>query len=300
MKNKRLLSNFFLFMTAFIWGIAFVSQRKGMEAVGPFTFVASRYFLSSVFLYILLFMRKKKTAEEKQSEDKHLVIKASLCCGFCLTCGALLQQFGLVFTTAGKAAFITTMYILLLPVIGIFFGKKCTKQTSFSVVLGAVGLYLLTMKEGFTIQRGDFVILIGAFFWAFHILSVDHFLSKGVDPLKLSFGQMLVIFSVSFVFTFLFEKPSIDGLKEAAIPIIYSGIFSGGLGFTFQILGQKDAEPVVASIIMSLEAAFGAIAGAILLHEKMLPKELLGSILLFSAVILSQIKLKKEDKKTSA
>lgn len=295
MKNKKMASNLLLLLTAFIWGVAFVSQKKGTESVGPFTFVSARYLLSAIFIFILIKIRDRKNPPQKYtSEQKSNTLKAIISCGICISGGAILQQFGLVFTTAGKAAFITSLYILILPIVGIFMGKKIHLQSWIAVLLGAIGLYLLTVKEGFTIQQGDFVVLIGALFWAGHILFIDHAMQKDVDALVLSCGQMVVVFIISMILMLIFESPDIESLKEAFVPIFYAGVFSGGLGFTFQIIGQKNADPVVASILMSMESAFGAISGAIILGERMVPKELFGSVLLFSAVILSQLNFEKK------
>lgn len=292
MHNKKLFSNIILLITAVIWGSAFVAQRIGMDSIGPFTFNAVRFLMSSIFVLLLTLALSKKNPEPKvEPASRKTLFQAILICGFCIFGGTTLQQYGLVFTTAGKAAFITTLYILLIPILGIFLGRKNSPLTWLAIGIGAVGLFLLCIKQDFTIDKGDFIVLIGAFFWSFHVLTIDHFLQKGVNPFLLSLGQMLVVFVLSTVAAFLFETPELSGIKNAIVALLYTGILSGGVGYTFQIIGQRHADPVVASLIMSTEAAFGTIAGFLFLHEMMTGREITGSVLLFAAVLLSQLKV---------
>lgn len=291
MNNKKLFSNIILLITAIIWGSAFVAQRIGMDSIGPFTFNAVRFLMSSIFVLLLTSVLSKMNPEPKsESASRKTLFQAILVCGLCIFGGTTLQQYGLVFTTAGKAAFITTLYILLIPILGIFLGRKNPLLTWIAIAVGAVGLFLLCIKQDFTIDKGDFIVLIGAFFWSFHVLSIDHFLQKGINPFLLSLGQMLVVFILSTAAAFLFETPEVAGIKNAVVALLYTGILSGGVGYTFQIIGQRHADPVVASLIMSTEAAFGTIAGFLFLHERMTGREILGSVLLFAAVLLSQLK----------
>lgn len=297
MKNKRMLSNILLAITSIIWGSAFVSQRVGVEANGPFTFNAARYILSAVFIFTLeriFHSRNIKKNPELANEKDPIPWFAMITCGTIMFFAATLQQVGIVYTSAGKAAFITTLYILLIPIIGIFLGKKTRVLTWVAVFVGAAGLALLTLKENFSIEKGDFIVLIGAFFWAFHILAIDYFLSKDADPLKLSYGQLFVVAIFSTVCTVALETPTVSGLVSAIPAILFAGIMSGGVGYTFQIIAQKNTEPVIASLILSTEAAFGALAGWLFLGELMTSKEILGCILMFVAIILSQLPSKDE------
>ena len=268
MKNKKLFANVILFTTAVIWGSAFVAQRIGMDSIEPFTFNAVRFLLSILFVLLLTLILAKKNPEHKKtsSSSRKTLFQGILVCGLCLFCGTTLQQYGLVFTTAGKAAFITTLYILLIPILGFFLGRRNSDLTWTAIGIGAVGLFLLCIKQNFTIAKGDFIVLIGAFFWSAHVLTIDYF---------------------------LFETPQAEGVKNAIGALLYTGILSGGVGYTFQIIGQRYADPVVASLIMSTESAFGALAGFLLLNEVMTKREFVGSLLLFAAVLLAQMKTER-------
>ncbi len=312
MDNKKLTGNLFLLMTALIWGLAFVAQRVGMDYVGRFTFTAIRFWLGvAVLLPVLYFMNKKEARELKDSEEtappltpeekaknrKSLMVAGGTC-GTVLFAASILQQYGLVFTTAGKTGFITALYIVLVPVAGLFLKQRPGIQCWIGVAVGTAGLYFLTITESFTIAWGDFVVLIGAFFWAAHVLSIDHF-NPYVNSIKLALTQFVVCASWSTIGMFLFENPTFDALLSGAVPILYAGILSCGGGFTFQILGQKHTSPTVASLILSMEAVFGAVFGFLILTEIMTGRELAGSVLMFAAVIVSQLperkKLKEPD-----
>lgn len=295
MNNKKLFANVILFTTAVIWGSAFVAQRIGMDSIEPFTFNAVRFLLSILFVLLLTLILAKKNPEHKKtsSSSRKTLFQGILVCGLCLFCGTTLQQYGLVFTTAGKAAFITTLYILLIPILGFFLGRRNSVLTWTAIGIGAVGLFLLCIKQNFTIAKGDFIVLIGAFFWSAHVLTIDHFLQKGVPPFLLSLGQLTVVFLLSTAAAFLFETPQLEGVKNAIGALLYTGILSGGVGYTFQIIGQRYADPVVASLIMSTESAFGALAGFLLLNEVMTKREFVGSLLLFAAVLLAQMKTER-------
>lgn len=293
MKNKKILANILLLITALIWGSAFVAQRVGMDFIGPFTFNFARFSLSVLVLIpIVQLMGKKgkgKTEDETEKRyDKRTFIIASIVCGSFLFAGSSLQQFGLVFTTAGKSAFITTLYILLVPIIGLFFRHKVNIAGWAAVGIGTVGLYFLCITESFTIAKGDFIVLIGAFFWASHVLAIDHFLPR-VDAVKLAMAQFAVCSLYSCIAMLLFENPNLKDIFAAGVPILYAGIMSGGVGFTLQILGQKYTTPTVASLLLSMESVFALVAGFLLLHEKMSGREFFGCVLMFIAIIISQI-----------
>lgn len=300
--KKKITANILLLITSVIWGSAFVAQRVGMDYVGPLTFGASRFILAALFLIpVMYFMNKGKKASlaEKTTEEIALSKKytrmGGIICGVILFGGSTLQQFGLVFTTAGKAGFITALYIVLIPIFSLVLRRKPELKAWLGVAFGAVGLYLLCITESFTIALGDLIVLIGACFWATHLLVVDHFLPKIFDAVKLSFVQFTVCAILSSIGALLFETVSMEGLILCAIPILYAGVLSGGVGFTLQIVGQRHTSPTVASLILSLEAVFGAVFGFLLLNELLTMREIFGCMLMFVAIIISQLPDKKRE-----
>lgn len=307
MDRKQLAGNLMLLTTATIWGMAFVAQRVGMDYVGPLTFSFSRFILAILVLIPVVRImdrtsRKKAledgtyqepSSEEKKSQKKQLM-KASLVCGCVLFCANALQQIGLVSTDAGKTGFITALYIVLVPVFSVALKHMPGLKCWIGVVLGTIGLYFLCITKSLTIAPGDLVILIGAGFWATHILVIDHFLPKVADPVKMSQYQFIVVAVLSFIGAVIFEDISISAIIDCAIPILYAGALSGGIGFTLQILGQRHTNPTVASLILSLESVFGALFGFLILHERMSSREIFGCVLMFAAIIISQLPDKKE------
>ncbi len=296
MDNKRLLGNGMLLFAALIWGTSFAFQREGMDSVEPVTFTAARMFLASAAVALAAFFnarknrgaRPQRTSEEEKVFGRNTVM-GGLCCGFFLTIASLLQQTGLVYTTAGKAGFITALYMLLVPVFGyIFLRKKCALIVLFAVLLGVAGMYLLCITDGFRLQTGDLLVCLCAVFYAGHILCVDRFAPLG-DPFAMSALQFAVAAAVSAAGAFALEEPSMEKLVSAAVPIIYSGVMSGGVAFTLQMVAQKHTEPATASLLMSMEAVFAVIAGAVMLHEHMTARELCGCAVMFAAVVLVQI-----------
>jgi drug/metabolite transporter (DMT)-like permease len=315
MNKKKLIGNFFLLMTALIWGLAFVAQRVGMDYVGPLTFTAVRFWLgAAVLIPILFFMNRTNIKQDDSSIDdegttsslsdetpkkrKSLLVAGGVC-GTVLFAASIFQQFGLVFTTAGKAGFITALYIVLVPIFGLLLKQRPGILCWIGVICGTVGLYFLTITESLTIAPGDFIVLIGAFFWATHVLFIDHF-NPYVDGVKLAATQFAVAAAWSTLGMLIFERPSFESILSAAIPILYAGVFSCGGGFTFQILGQRHTSPTVASLILSLEAVFSAIFGFLLLREIMSGRELIGCALMFVGVIVSQLPDKKGLKTTDS
>jgi len=306
---KSLKGSLLLLLTAFIWGTSFVSQKLGMNYVEPFTFGASRFLLGALVLLPLIFIfdaAKKKKMNQTDSSNrenepvynrKDLIIGGTLC-GCALFCGVSLQQWGLVYTTAGKAGFITALYIVLVPLIGLFMRKKVEIYTWIGVVLAVVGLYLLTIKEGFSMEIGDAIVLAGTLFWALHIIIVDSFTAK-TESLKLSCIQFVITGILSLIAALIFENPNIKAIIDCAGPILYTAIMVVGVAYTLQIIGQRYTSPTVASLIMSLEAVFSAISGAIFLKESMTPKEIIGCILVFIAVVLTQIDPREIFKKSN-
>ncbi|MGI6751310.1 MAG: DMT family transporter [Anaerovoracaceae bacterium] len=316
MDRKKLTANFILLFTAFIWGTSFVAQRVGMDYVGPLTFTAIRFLLATLLLLLIVWftsrrnsltdekndISKNDTYNEQSKKDeclqdaesnRRILFVSGFSCGVILFCGSFMEQFGLVFTTASKASFITALYILLVPLIGLFLKHKIGLKTWFGVIIGTVGLFLLCITETFTIAKGDFIVLIGAVFWACHVLVIDYFLPR-IDALKLATFQFGVCSFIAAIGMFLFETPSLQAIMDCAFPIAYAGIVCGGIGFTMQIIGQKNTTPTVAALILSMEAIFGAVSGFILLDETMTPRELTGCLLMVVAIILSQLPDKQE------
>lgn len=290
MQDKRKLGNFLLLLTAFIWGMAFASQRLAMGYVGPYTFMACRFLLASISLGVLLYFMKGKT-ENLKVVDKS-VIKSGVMIGLVLYCGALLQQVGMVYTTAGKAGFITTLYIILVPILRTIFGNKIGKNVWIGVVTAFFGLSFIMLKENMSIEKGDAIVFAGSFFWAAHILFADNFTRKH-DPVMLSFIQFLTAFVLSTCMMFILEKPSLDGIRSAFPAIFYAGVISAGVGFTLQIVAQKYTSPTVASLILCSESGFSVLGGYIVLHEVLTKKELIGCALMFAAIIIAQLPDKK-------
>lgn len=293
--NKKILSNISLFFTALIWGVSFVAQKAGMDFIGPFSFNTIRSFLGGLSLIPVIFIAKLLTKDTRTKEIKHEqhknLLKAGLACGGALFIAMTIQQCSMLHATAGKAGFISALYIIYVPLISILFGKKLTGNVKISVGLALIGLYLLCFKPnsgGFGIY--DILLLISAFFYGVHIIVVNHF-AKFVNATKASCAQFFVVGLLSMPFMFIFENPTIQSFISCRVPILYAGILTCGVAYTLQIFGQKySTTPTVASIILSLESVFAVIGGGIILHEVMTPKEILGCLFMISAVILSQIK----------
>lgn len=286
-------SNILLLLAAVIWGLAFVAQRVGMDFVGPFTFNGVRFMLGSLSLLPLLWYLNR--GEERQEAAGQSALLPGLLAGLILFAGASLQQVALVYTTAGKAAFITCLYIVLVPLMGAFIGHKIGKGTWLGCFLALAGLYLLCIKENLTIQRGDMLALIGAFFWAFHILIIGRY-SRRVDPIKLSFTQFLVCSLLSLAVAAFKENIALSSLQAGIVPILYAGICSVGIAYTLQVVGQKHAPAAHAAIILSMESAFAVIGGYFILGETMDVREIAGCLLMFAGMLVSQLQSLDEKK----
>lgn len=298
--KQQIKSSLILLLTATIWGVAFVAQSVGMEYIGPFTFNAIRCVLGGLVLIpvILVLKKKKETgAENQEKEDKKTLWTGGIACGVILCIASNLQQFGIMEASVGKSGFFTALYIVMIPVIGIFIGKRPGIKLWFCVALAVVGMYLLCMKDGsFTIERADIMLLLCALAFSFHILVVDYFSPK-VDGVKMSCIQFLVCGVLSAVGMLFTETPDIPNIQAAWLPLLYAGLLSCGVGYTLQILGQKGINPVIASLIMSLESVISALAGWVILGQVLSPKEILGCVLMFVAIIITQIPIgnKKTD-----
>ena len=296
--SKKMQGNIMLLITAMIWGSAFVAQSKGMEFIGPFTFNVARNFVGGIVLLPVVAIFTKNnglSVEEKKLIDKN-TLSGGICCGVVLCIASSFQQYGLVHTTAGKAGFITALYIIIVPLLGMFIGKKVPKIVWGCVALAICGFWLLCIKEGFTVGLGDFMVLICALFYSLHIITIDHFGPKA-HCVKMSCIQFWVAGVISIIPMLVFEEPEVSAIMDAKWTILYAGVLSSGVAYTFQIIAQKYTEPTVATLLMSLESVFAALSGWIILHEVMMPKELFGCILVFIAVILAQIPLPVKVKK---
>lgn len=291
-----------LILTAMIWGSAFVAQSVGMEYVEPFTFTAVRNVIGACVLLPCIGLMEKmrggelqqKSKEKKKQTDRTLLV-GGVSCGVLLFVASNLQQFGIQYTTVGKAGFITAMYIVLVPILGIFLKKKAGMRVWSGVLLAVAGLYLLCMTDnGFSLQKGDFLMLVCALVFAMHILVIDYYTAK-VDGVKMSCIQFLICGILSGVCMLLFENPDMTRILQAWMPILYAGVLSSGVGFTLQIVGQKGMNPTVASLLMSLESVFSVVAGWIILGQALSVRELAGCGLMFAAIVLVQLPAKKGD-----
>ena len=303
MKHNQVRQVVFPILAAFIWGTAFVAQDLCADSIGTFAFNATRYFIAVLALLVVIAVSDKAkrknrptpTAEEKKAANKQLWL-GGLCCGVALAIASNFQQAGLVAgTDAGKAGFITALYVVLVPVFGLFFKRKVSLPVWIAVVCSVVALYLLCIKGDFSLAAGDLLILVCAVCFAVHILVIDHFTAY-CDGVKLSCLQFLFAGIISAVCMFLFETVDFAAIWSCILPLLYVGIFSCGVGYTLQILAQKDSNPTVVTILLSLESVFAVIAGAIVLHQQMTAREYIGCVVMFVAVILAQIQFPEKKK----
>lgn len=299
MQKEKIRNSILLLLTAVIWGTAFVAQSVGMDYIGPFTFNAARFLIGGTVLIPLIVYRSKKnpllknqTLEEKRKNQKTAWI-GGVCCGIALCGASLLQQMGIQHTTVGKAGFITTLYIIIVPLIELFFGKKIAKKIWLGAVMAVIGLYLLCINENFSIGKGDFLILVCAILFAIHILIIDHFSPKA-DGVVLSAIQFFVSGFISVIGAILVENPNLAAMLDAIVPILYAGVMSCGVAYTLQVIGQKNISPTVASMILSLESVISVLAGWIILGEALSAKEIVGCVIVFMAVVLVQLPEKKK------
>ncbi len=301
MKSKFIRQVVFPLLAAMIWGSAFVFQSVSTEFIEPFTFNAARAFVASLFLLGLAFVMKMMRGEKKEVSPKDKktyrkdLMMGGLCCGIFITIASNLQQLGIAYTTTGKAGFITALYIVVVPLAGIFFGKRVGLSIWVSVALAVAGLYFLCVTEGFSIAAGDFYVFLCAIFFAGQILMVDHFAQK-VDGVELSCVQFLVMTVLSGIGMLLFENPDWAAIRACLGSILYVGIFSSGVAYTLQILAQKDANPTVVSVLMSMESVFATLSGAVFLQEVLSGREYAGCALMLCAVVLAQIPVPERKK----
>jgi drug/metabolite transporter (DMT)-like permease len=285
-KQQTVVADLLLLITALVWGFGFVAQRAGMEHVGPFTFNGIRFLLGGFSLLPLALGKRNASGPGRTASVSPLV--AGGIAGLVLFCGASLQQIGLLYTTAGKAGFITGLYVIFVPLLGLFFGQRTGAGTWVGALMATAGMYLLSVRGGLVIDRGDLLVLIGALFWAVHVLVLGHF-SPRTRTLLLAAIQFLCCGMLSLIVALLVEKISCSSIVAAAIPILYGGLGSVGIGYTLQTVAQKWAHPAHASILLSLEAVFAAIGGWWLLDEVLSPRGLAGCAFMLAGMVFSQI-----------
>lgn len=289
--SPRLRANIALLLTAVIWGFAFVAQRSGMEHVGPFTFNAIRFAIGGLVLVpliLLLDQRRKAAAVPLVPFGNRKLLLGGVLAGSVIFAAATLQQMGIAYTTAGKAGFITSLYVVLVPLLGLPLGHRPPAALWIGVALATAGLYFLTIEGGFRMAWGDLLVLAGAFLWAGHVLLLGR-LSPNTDPVKLAFLQFMACAAFSAFAALLTETTTAAGLRAALAPILYAGIMSVGVGYTVQVIAQGHTRPVDAAIILSLEAVFAVIGGWLLLGEQLSARALSGCALMLAGIVISQL-----------
>jgi drug/metabolite transporter (DMT)-like permease len=286
-------SNILLLLAAMLWGFAFVAQRAGMEHVGPFIFNGVRFALGGISLLpLILVNRKRRSGNDLPSASRKIFTLGGGLAGLALFIAASFQQIGIIYTTAGKAGFITGLYVIIVPILGLLGRQRTDVGTWMGAVIAATGLYFLSVTENFTISPGDLLVLISAFFWAVHVHIIGWF-SARTDPIKLAFFQFLACSALSLAAAFSTETISVQALSRAIIPILYGGLVSVGIAFTLQVVGQRHAHPAPAAIILSLETVFAVIGGWLILSENLSPRDGVGCALMLAGMFLSQINRSK-------
>lgn len=295
---KNLKGSIILLITAVIWGTSFVAQSEGMKYVEPFTYNSIRTLIGGIVLLPVIagfkLFSKQEQGEKKTSLRATLI--GGVFCGLALCIASSFQQVGIVYTTAGKSGFITALYVILVPILGLVLGSKTPKKIWVCVVLAIVGFYLLCIKEDFVIGLGDLLTLVCAFFFAIHIIVIDRFIGKGADGVAMACVQFFTSGIISLIIMFLFETPKMEYIYEARFTILYAGVLSCGVAYTLQIVGQRFTAPTVATLIMSLESVFAALSGWLIIGEQLSVKELFGCVLVFAAVVFAQVNLPFENK----
>ncbi len=292
MKQSSAKNLCLLFVAALIWGTAFVAQSVGMDHIGPFTFNAVRSLVGGVALIpVILFFNRRKSPQRRQTEraNRKTLLLGGVCCGLALGVASCLQQVGIQYTTVGKAGFITALYIVIVPILGLFFHKKVGVKLWVSVVVAILGLYLLCMSGSLRLSWGDFLVLLCALCFSAHIMVIDYF-SPRVDGVQMSCLQFFVAGIFSAVLMLAVEGvPDPHAVAISWMPILYTGVLSSGVGYTLQIIGQKGVNPTVASLVLSLESVISVLAGWVILNQSMSAREVLGCVLMFGAIILAQL-----------
>lgn len=295
MRDASFRADILCLVTALIWGLAFVAQRLGMESMGPLAFNGVRFALGAAALAPLALrsLRYPPPAPFLDGGETGFPWRSGLLAGTVLFAGATLQQVGLKYTTAGKAGFITGLYVVLVPLLGLFFGQRPLRGDMVGATISVVGLYFLSVTESFTLAPGDGLELLGAFFWAGHVLVIG-WMSPRTRALPLAVAQYAVCSVLSLAGALLFEEVTLAGIKAAALPLLYGGLLSVGLAYTLQVVAQRDAKPTHAAILLSFESVFAALGGAVLLAERLGTRGIMGCALMFTGVLASQVWPKKD------
>lgn len=305
MKKSNLKNTLLLLLTAAIWGFAFVAQSVGMVYVGPFTFNCVRNIIGGMVLIPCIFILNCIGAKENPVEcvrddtrspetNKKILFVGGVCCGVVLFLASSCQQIGIQYTTVGKAGFITALYIVMVPVLGIFLKKKTGVMVWIAVVIALAGFYFLSIKDGFSLEIADIYLLISSFLFSIHIMIIDYFSPK-TNGVKMACIQFFVCGVLSGIVMLFFETFTLEGILAAWLPILYAGVLSCGVAYTLQILGQKNYNPTIASLILSLESVFSILAGWGILNQSLSRRELSGCVLIFVAIILAQLPVEKKD-----
>lgn len=296
---KTIRGSLMLLTAAFIWGTAFVAQSKGMDYVEPFTYNAVRTLIGGIVLIPVVFIFGDKNSNKgtaKTSKNIKMSLIGGIICGLVLFAASSFQQYGISLTSAGKAGFITALYVVIVPIIGIIMGKKSNIRKWVCAFIAVIGFYFLCIKDGFRLSIGDLYVLICAVFYSVHIIVIDHFNLKGAEPVKMSCVQFFTAGSIMMICMFVFETPALSSIFAAKYTILYAGIMSCGVAYTLQMIGQKYTEPNAATLIMSLESVFAALAGWLILNEYISIKEFAGCVLVFTAVVFSQLDINSKNK----
>lgn len=300
--KKNTKGNILLLITALIWGFAFVAQTSAMDSVRPFTFLGVRFAIGSIILVPVIFIDrrikiKKGIDVSAEADNRKILLVGGVMCGLALFGGSFLQQLGIDNgADTGKAGFLTALYILIVPVFGLFLRKKVGVKIWLCVIAAMIGIYFLSVKEGFSIGKADLLLVGCAVVFSVQIMFVDYFAPK-VNPIKLSAIQFAVVSLIGLVFGIIFEKPQLGDLLNAAGPILFAGVLSSGVGYTLQVVAQKYTTPAEASLIMSLESAFALLGGIIILHQRPQAREYIGMAIMFASIMISQIDFGRRVKK---
>ena len=283
MLSKQIRNSFLLLIAALIWGVAFVAQSTGMEHIGPFTFTFLRNVIGTVVLLPIAFFSKEK------SESSKILIISAVLSGIALGIASCLQQYGMLYTSVGKAGFLTALYIIIVPIIGFFFKKKCSWLTWVAVLLAIIGVYFLCMTEEFAINKGDIYELLCAFAFSIQIMIISKYTER-INAYRFACIQFFTAGLVAFFPMLLTETIGWSGVSAAMIPLLYTGVMSSGVAYTLQIIGERDLNPTVAALIMSLESCISVLAGWILINQTLSTREIVGCVIMFISIILAQIK----------
>jgi transporter len=291
MRNFFSRSNLLLILASIIWGCAFVAQNVGMNYIGPWTFSTIRFLIAGFsLLAIIPILDKKRThvIRPKTKEEKQKLLLGSVLCGLALSIGSIVQQIAMLTVPVAKAGFLTTLYVLFVPIITLLFGKKIPLKVWIGIAMALFGLYLLSMAGNLALGIGEIFLILAAFLFAIHIIIIGHF-STRVDPVRLSCGQLLIGGFATVIPMIVIERPTIVSILAAYIPLLYTGIFSSCVAYTLQIFAQKEANPTIAGMLLSLESVFAALAGYLILNQVLNTRELIGCVLIFIAIVIAQL-----------